>query len=52
LLHYAKLAPFCEPLTPGFITAVGAMNRAIVSGDSSADTFNDYVGLIVAELQA
>jgi hypothetical protein len=50
--HYAKLAPFYEPLTPAFMAAVGSVNRAIVNGDSSADTFNDYVGLILAELNS
>ena len=48
--HYAKLAPFYEPLTPRFMSAVGAVNSAIVNGTADASTFNDYVGLLVAEL--
>jgi hypothetical protein len=50
--HYAKLAPFYDPLTPRFMTAVGAVNSAIVNGTADAGTFNDYVGLLVAELQS
>jgi hypothetical protein len=34
------------------MAAVGAVNKAIVNGDSSADTFNDYVALLITELQA
>lgn len=48
--HYAKLAPFYDPLTPRFMSGVGAVNSAIVSGTATAGTFNDYVGLLVAEL--
>jgi hypothetical protein len=50
--HYAKLAPFYDPLTPNFMSAVGAVNSSIVNGTASADTFNDYVGLLVVELNS
>lgn len=48
--HYGKLAPFYEPLTPNFLAAVSAVNNAIVNDTATADTFNDYVGLLVVEL--
>ena len=50
--HYAKLAPFYDPLTPRFMSAVDAVNSAIVNGRASATTFNDYVALILTELNS
>jgi hypothetical protein len=49
--HFAKIEPFYDPLTPKFMSAVGALNAAIVSGESTAANFNDYVALLVAALQ-
>jgi len=50
--HYAKLAPFYDPLTPRFMSAVGAVTSAIVAGTASAGTFNEFVCLLVAELNS
>jgi hypothetical protein len=50
--HFAKIEPYYDPLTPKFLSAVGALNAAIVSGESTAADFNDYVALLAAALQA
>jgi len=50
--HYAKLEPFYDPLTPRFMSAVVAVNTAIVNGQSSPADFNEYVALLITELNS
>jgi hypothetical protein len=50
--HFSKIEPYYDPLTPKFMSAVGAVNAAIVSGGSTAANFNDYMALLVTALQA
>jgi hypothetical protein len=50
-LHFAKIEPFFEPLSPKFFLMVKVQNESIISGNSSATNFDEYVALLVTALQ-
>ena len=49
--YFAKIEPFFEPLSPKFFLMVKVQNESIISGNSSATNFDEYVARLVTALQ-
>jgi hypothetical protein len=48
---FAIIEPLYDPVTPKFLLLVKVLNEGIINGTASAANFDEYVKLLVTELQ-